>query len=505
MVSQMKRFIEGQSRSQSTLFPQSLDEYIAEDNPVRVIDAFVDELDLRKLGFERAEPADTGRPGYEPAVMLKLYVYGYMNKLNTTRILERETHRNVELLWLTGWLMPDHKTIGEFRRKNGRAIRKVCAEFVGICRGRKLFEEVIVAIDGSKFKGVNSRDKNFTRASVKRRMKRLQKHIDRYLALMDEADAQEGEYHRDTAEELAEKIDSMRAQMRRLKAIEAEVEAHPDKQVSLTDPDTRSMMKPGGGSVVGYNVQTGVDDKNHLIVTHEVTNAPTDREQLASMATAAKAAVTEEAEEGQDEAPPGGQAQEQAEQGEEEEFTVVVDAGYYKGEEILECKKNGIKVLVPKVDTSGKEAKGEFTRADFIFDAKNNEYRCPAGERLTYKSTRFEGRTVHTYRTFKCRECPLKAQCTPGDDRRIERWEHEAVLEAAAAEFRKHPEVMRLRKQIVEHPFGTIKHWMGAQHFVMKRLPNVQTEMSLHVLAYNLKRVIKIFGVQGLIAQLQTA
>ena len=323
----MKRFIEGQSRSQSTLFPQSLDEYIAEDNPVRVIDAFVDELDLKKLGFERAEPAATGRPGYEPGVMLKLYVYGYVNRLNTTRILEQETHRNVDLLWLTGWLMPDHKTIGEFRRNNGKAIRKVCAEFVGICRGQKLFEEVIVAIDGSKFKGVNSRDKNFTRASVKRRMKRLQRHIDQYLAVMDEADAQAGEVHKDSAEELSEKIASMRAQMRRLKAIEAEVEAHPDKQVSLTDPDTRSMMKPGGGSVVGYNVQTGVDDKNHLIVTHEVTNETTDRGQLSGMASQAKTAVRGEAE---DEAPPAEQAQEEGEEG---EFTVVVDAGYYKGEE----------------------------------------------------------------------------------------------------------------------------------------------------------------------------
>jgi len=494
----MKRFIEGENRFQSTLFPESLEDYIADDNPVRVIDAFVDGLDLKRLGFEGAQPSETGRPGYEPTVMLKIYVYGYMNRLTTTRVLEQETHRNVDLIWLTGRLMPDHKTIGEFRRNNRKAIRSVCAEFVGICRGLKLFEQVIVAIDGSKFKAVNSRDKNFTRKSIKRRMKRLQEHIDRYLTILDVADKRAPEETKYTAEELAEKIASMQEQMGRLQVIEEQVQAHPDKQVSLTDPDARSMAKAGGGSTVGYNVQTAVDGENHLIVAHEVTNATTDRSQLAAMAEQAKVALSEEtAEEKTDEAKEGEP---------EEALTVVADAGYYKGEEIVECKNNGIKALVPKVDTSGKRAKGHFTRSDFIYDAKRDEYVCPARQRMRCSFTTEEkGKKFHVYMTQQCGACALKAKCTTGKERRIKRWEKEHILEAAAADLKKRPDAMRMRKKIVEHPFGTIKHCMGATHFVMKRLPNVQAEMSLHVLAYNLKRVIKMFGVQNLIAELQAA
>jgi len=491
----MKRFIEGENRFQSTLFPESLDDYIADDNPVRVIDAFVDGLDLKQLGFERAEPSATGRPAYEPAVMLKIYVYGYLNRLTTTRVLEQETHRNVDLIWLTGRLMPDHKTIGEFRRKNRKAIRRVCAEFVGICRELKLFEQVIIAIDGSKFKAVNSRDKNFTRKSIKRRMKRLQEHIDRYLTILDEADKRAPEEHKYTAEELADKIASMKQQMGRLQLIEEQVQAHPDKQVSLTDPDARSMAKAGGGSTVGYNVQTAVDSENHLIVAHEVTNATTDRSQLAAMAAKAKAALDEETSE---EAPEEAEAQ--------EELTVVADAGYYKGEQIVECYEAGIKALVPKPETSSSKAKGRYSKADFRYDAEHNEYVCPAGQRLTYRFDSVEhNQRLWVYMTYQCSSCPQQAKCTTSKARRIKRWEKERVLEAAAAELKKQPAAMRLRKKIVEHPYGTIKHCMGATHFVMKRLPNVQAEMSLHVLAYNLRRVINIVGVPKLIAELQAA
>lgn len=494
----MKRFIAGENRFQATLFPDSLEDYIAEDNPVRVIDAFVDRLDLKELGFERAEPSPTGRPAYEPAVMLKIYVYGYMNRLKSTRVLEQETHRNVDLIWLTGRLMPDHKTIGEFRRKNRKAIRRVCAEFVEICRKLDLFSRVIVAIDGSKFKGVNSRDKNFTRRSIKRRMKHLQEHINRYLIVLDEADKRDAQFHKDTAAELATKIASMKEEMQRLKGIEAEVEAHPDKQVSLTDPDARSMTKAGGGTEVGYNVQTAVDEKHHLIVSHEVTNAPTDRGQLSAIASQAKAAVSR--------AEPEAKAAAKEAKEEKEEFTVIADPGYYKGEEIVACQDNGIKALVPKVDTSGKRAKGQFTREQFRYDEAKNEYRCPAGEPMPFSfSTTEKGKLLHIYITYQCPGCPLQAKCTTGKERRIRRWEHEHRLEAAAAELKKHPEAMRLRKQIVEHPFGTIKHWMGATHFVMKRLENVQAEMSLYVLGYNLKRAIRIFGIPRLIEELQAA
>jgi len=478
----MKRFIEGENRSQSTLFPESLDDYIAQDNAVRVVDAFVNKLDLKELGFDRAEPSATGRPAYQPATLLKIYVYGYLNRLQSSRRLERESHRNVELIWLTGRLMPDFKTISDFRKDNRKAIRRVCVEFVGVCRELELFSATLVAIDGSKFKAVNSRDKNFTRKSVKRRLQKTQANIDRYLAKLDAVDREEPEIREVTAAELQQKIASMEAKMEELKAHEAEVEAHPDHQVSLTDPDARSMMKAGGGSTVSYNVQTAVDSKHHLIVAHEVTNAPSDRSQLASMADQAKTALDAKT------------------------LTVVADPGYYKGEEIVACKKKGIQPLVKKVDTSGKRAKGQYPRSDFRYDADQDEYVCPAEERMPYKfSTEEKGKTLRVYMTFKCPDCPLKAQCTTGKERRIRRWVDEHWLEAAAAELQKNPDAMRQRKQIVEHPFGTIKHWMGSTHFLMKRLPNVQTEMSLHVLAYNLKRAINVLGVPAMVAKLQAA
>ena len=476
----MKRFIEGENRFQSTLFPESLEEYIAADNAIRVVDAFVEKLDLKQLGFDRAEPSATGRPGYQPATMLKIYVYGYLNRIHSSRRLERESHRNVELIWLTGRLMPDFKTIADFRKDNRQAIRRVCLEFVGVCRELELFSATLVAIDGSKFKAVNSRDKNFTRKSVKLRLKKTQANIDRYLAKLDAVDREEPEIREVTAEELQQKIASMEAKMEELKVHEAEVEAHADKQVSLTDPDARSMMKAGGGSQVGYNVQTAVDRKHHLIVAHEVTNATTDRSQLSSIAGQAKGALKAET------------------------LTVIADPGYYKGEEIVECQDNGIKALVPKVDTSGRKTKGRYSKADFRYDAEKNEYICPAGQRLTYRFDSIEhGKTLWVYMRYGCSSCPLQAKCTSSNAKRIKRWEKEHLLEAAAAELKKQPEAMRQRKRLVEHPYGTIKHWMGSTHFLMKRLPNVQAEMSLHVLAYNLRRAINILGVPKIIEQLQ--
>jgi hypothetical protein len=283
--------------------------------------------------------------------------------------------------------------------------------------------------------------------------------------------------------------------MEELRVHAGEVEAHPDHQVSLTDPDARSMMKAGGGSTVGYNVQTAVDSKHHLIVAHEVTNAPSDRSQLASMAGQAREALTAQAQEA---ATAEGEAQ--------QALTVVADPGYYKGEEIVDCYAAGIKALVPKVDTSGKRAKGQYTRSDFIYDAQKDEYICPAKEPLPYRfSTEEKGKKLRVYMSYQCTACPLKAKCTTGKERRIRRWEHEHILETAAAELKKQPDAMRQRKQIVEHPYGTIKHWMGSTHFLMKRLPNVQTEMSLHVLAYNLRRAINILGVPRIMEQLQTA
>ncbi len=478
----MKRFIEGENRFQSTLFPESLEDYIAEDNSIRIVDAFVGKLKLKELGFDRVEPSDTGRPGYLPATMLKIYIYGYLNRIQSSRRLERECYRNVELIWLTGRLMPSFKTIADFRKDNKKAIRRVCTEFVGVCRELELFSATLVAIDGSKFKAVNSRDKNFTRKSVKRRLQKTQANIDRYLAKLDVADQEEPEIREVTAEELKQKIASMEAKMEQLKAHEAEVEAHPDSQVSLTDPDARSMMKAGGGSTVGYNVQTAVDIKHHMIAAHEVTNAPSDRSQLSSMADQAAAAL------------------------EAESLTVIADPGYYKGEEIADCYASGVKALVPKVDTTGSKAKGQYSKADFRYDAEHNEYICPAGQRLTYRFDSVEkGKTLWIYETNQCTTCPLQSKCTTSKAKRIKRWEKEDILDAADALLQQNPDAMRQRKRLVEHPYGTIKHWMGSTHFLMKRLPNVQAEMSLHVLAYNMKRAINVLGVPRIMEHLQVA
>src|ERR1700674_5256220 len=402
----MKRFIQGESRTQSILLPESLDDYVADTNPVRVIDMFVDELDLGKLGFDGINPAGTGRPSYHPEVLLKLYIYGYLNRLQSSRRLERETQRNVELMWLTGLLRPDFKTIANFRKDNGKAIRGVCSQFVVICQQLGLFSEALVAIDGSKFKAVNNRDRNFTSAKLQRRMEEIESSINRYLAALDTADRQEHSVAQAQSLRLQDKIAALKTQMQELKAIEVRLNEAPDKQISLTDPDARSIKTRGAG-IVGYSVQTAVDAKHHLIVAHEVSNVGTDRDQLCSMATKARTAMGTQ------------------------ELTVVADRGYFKGEEILACHEAGITAIVPKTVASNATAEGRFGKVDFIYDAKNNEYRCPAGQRLIWRYSTIEyGQTVHRYWSSHCQQCSLKDQCTPSSERRVTRWEHEAMLEA---------------------------------------------------------------------------
>ena len=470
----MKRFIEGESRTQSILLPASLEDYVADTNPVRVVDVFVDELDLGKLGFEGVDPAATGRPSYHPAVLLKLYIYGYLNRIQSTRRLEREAQRNVELMWLTGRLVPDFKTIANFRKDNGKAIRAVCRQFVVLCQKLGLFSEALVAIDGSKFKAVNNRDRNFTSAKLQRRMEEIESSINGYLGALDTADRQEPAVAQVKAERLQDKIAALKAQMQALKEIEVRLNETADKQISLTDPDARSMKTRGTG-IVGYNVQTAVDAKHHLIVAHEVTNVGIDRDQLSAMATLARSAM-------------GAQ-----------ELTAVADRGYFKSEEILACHEAGITAIVPKTVTSNATADGRFGKADFIYDAQKNEYRCPAGERLIWRySTVENGLKLHRYWSSLCQTCIMKDRCTPSTERRVARWEHEAVLEAMQTRLDHAPEMMRVRRQTAEHPFGTIKAWMGATHFLTKTLDRVRAEMSLHVLAYNLKRVMKLLGNDAL-------
>ena len=475
----MRRFVEGVDRGQSTLFPQCLEDWICEDNPVRAVDVFVDGLDLAEHGFSGIEPEATGRPSYHPSVLLKLYIYGYLNRVQSSRRLEREAGRNVEAMWLTGRLAPDHKTIADFRKDNGAAIRKVCTQFVALCRELGLLMMASVAIDGSKFKAVNTRDKNFTRAKMDRRLAQIEESVARYLSQLDTADLQEpSEALAAKVVHLKEKLAKLASEQERLKALEKEMLSSPDQQILLTDPDSRSMATSGRGSgVVGYNVQIAVDTQHHLIVTHEVTNTGSDRSQLANMASQAKEVL------------------------EADHLDVVADRGYFNSTEILACEQADITVTLPKPMTSGAKADGRFGKQDFVYLPAEDVYRCPAGEKLTYRFTREEAdKMLRRYWTAACPDCPLKSQCTPASERRISRWEHEHVLEAVQQRLDRNPQAMRQRRETAEHPFATLKMRMGATHFLMKRLPKVATEMALHVLAYNLTRVMNIIGVPQFLA-----
>ena len=475
----MRRFVEEADRGQWTLLPECLDDFIDESNPVRVIDVFVDALDLAEMSFEGVEPAATGRPSYHPSVLLKLYIYGYLNRVQSSRRLEREAGRNVEVMWLLGRLAPDHKTIADFRKENGLALRKVCARFVELCREMGLLATASVAIDGSKFKAVNNRDKNFTRAKVERRRAQLEESVARYLSQLDTADRQEpSEALATNVTRLTEKLTKLKEEMGKLAVYEKQMLASPDQQISLTDPDSRSMATSGRGSgVVGYNVQVAVDTEHHLIVAHEVTNSGSDRAQLAKMAKQAKAVLKTET------------------------LEAVADRGYFNSPEILACHEAGITVTLPKPDTSGAKVDGRFGKRDFAYLPDEDAYRCPAGERLPYRyTTEEDGKMLRRYWTTACQTCSLKSRCTPGPERRITRWEHEHLLEAVQQRLDANPEAMRQRRETVEHPFGTMKARMGATHFLTKTLPKVAAEMSLSVLAYNLTRVMNIIGIKPLIA-----
>ena len=478
----MAGFVEGVARDQTCLLPVALDDFVGADNPVRAVDAFVGGLDLKKIGFTSAAPLDVGRPGYDPAMMLKLYIYGYLNRIPSSRRLERECQRNVELMWLTGRLTPDFKTIADFRKDNGRPIQEACRCFVVLCRELKLLETASVAIDGSKFKAVNARDRNFTEAKMARRLERIDESIARYMAQLATADRQArqgGDVPEAKVARLKEKVAKLKDEIVRLHAINDDLQKSPDKQVSLTDPDARSMATSGKDTgIVGYNVQAAVDTTNHLIVAHEVVNTGTDRDKLSGMAEQARAALGSKT------------------------LEAVADRGYYSGEEIKACADAGITVTLPKPQTSGAKAEGRYGKQDFVYVAGEDVYRCPAGETLEfrYASPDEDGKVIRRYWTSACGSCLRKGLCTPAKERRIARWEHEGVLETVQARLDRAPEKMTLRRSTVEHPFGTIKCWMGATHFLCKTLPKVATEMALNVLAYNMRRVLNIVGVDALIA-----
>jgi transposase len=473
----------GADREQQILFPETLDEYVSPENPVRFIDAFVAKLDMAELGFERAVPAREGAPGYDPRDLLKLFIYGYLNKTRSSRRLERETHRNLEVIWLARRLRPDHKAIAEFRRKHPKALKQVSKEFVLLCRKLDLFSAQLVFIDGSKFRAVNSKDRNFTVPKLKILLGQIDANIEQYLAAVEAQDAQEKEQPGATDPGLQEKLKAFQERKQEYEGYLKQLEESGESQLSLTDPDSR-LMKLHGDMKVCFNAQIAVDAKHHLIVADDVTNEVNDREQLAPMAKAAKQALDVET------------------------LDAGADAGYHNGVEVVECEANGITPYAPQPKSSSKnEGKGMYTKDVFTYSAEQDAYQCPAGQSLGFSTqTEQNGRMLRYYANWSaCAACPLRARCTESKQgRRIMRTPEEPRLEAMAQRMEEKPGLMLQRKSTVEHPFGTMKWWWDGGYFLLKGLEKVRGEFSLMTLAYNLRRVLNLLGVECLLEALRT-
>lgn len=470
-------YIEGEDRNQMVMFPETLDDYIKADNPVRFIAAFVGNLDLQELGFQRAVPKERGRNPYHPGMLLSLYIYGYLNRIRSSRKLERETARNLELMWLMRKLTPDHKTIADFRKENLDAIAGVCRRFKQLCGEMGLFGGELIGVDGSKFRAVNSKERSFNARRLERAKKRVEQDIDEYLRELDQCDKQEAGIEQPTAEELKEKIEKLKQRQGKYEQISQELSESEDGQVSLTDPDSR-LMKGRQGTHSGYNAQIAVDSKHKLIVAEDVCGARSDRGQLTNIAKQAKEVLGVKS------------------------LEVVADMGYYDCQDIKNCEAQSITPYVSKPAVS--RNRGLFIKEDFEYDSQKDMYVCPKGAKLKYVThgkERERGMKYYMNREA-CSECTLKSQCTRGAYRRIKRLENEAVMEAMATRVRGHPDRMTLRKGVVEHPFGTIKRGMGQDYFLMKTTVKVRTELKLTTLAYNMKRVMNIVGVSKMIEAL---
>ena len=478
-------YINGTPRGQSILFPQTLDEYLNENNEVRAIAAFIEYLRFAELGFERGEPAERGRPGYDPRVLLGIFIWGHLNGVRSSRRLEKECGRNVELMWLSGQLQPDFKTLCRFRQDNGAAISQVLVEFRVWCAGAELFGKELVAIDGSKFKAVNSPARNITRGKLAKLIEREKQSVARYLRELQEADEEEGEEpeRQLTAAELKQKIATMGDYLKQHEELQREMKESGEKQRSLTDADAR-LMKTAKGMDVCYHVQTTVDSKHKLIVEVAVTNKAADQGLLPELAQQAQEALGVE------------------------QLTVVADGGYFGCEALRACEEAGITTYVPVPKMDGGQRRGLFPRTQFRYDEEKDVYVCPQGEELTVKARRTRSdraqKEIKVYATKECSNCPLRSQCTTNKHgRRIYRWVHHSVLDRLLQRTRAHPEILKLRKAIVEHPFGTIKVAMNHERLLLKGLKHVATEIRLSVLSYNLKRVMSILGVTTMIEKLK--
>jgi transposase len=466
----------GLDRSQTLLFPERLEDYLAPENPVRFLDAFVAGLDVIALGFAKAQCADTGRPPYDPRALLKLYLYGYLHRIRSSRLLEAECQRNVEVIWLLGKLTPDFKTIADFRKDNLKPLRAVCRQFTLLCRQLELFGGELLAIDGSKIAAVNSRANNFSAGKLKELIAAADARLAEYLKQLDAGDADLPDAPALDKKQLAQKIATLQDKKDWHEELLAQLDEE-QKQISVTDQDARK-MHVAQGSVVGYNVQSAVDAKNKLIAASDVTNDVTDYRQLTHLASEAKATL-------------------QLQQAE-----VVADKGYYNAAEVSRCVEQQITPYIAKADTSANTKLGLYGKSKFKYDADKDVYVCPAGSELTYRFSTYElGRELKYYRAKGCAECALKKQCTRNQaNRTITREENEHLMEAMAARVKAQPQKMALRKQLAEHPFGTIKRWFGYTHFLLKGLEKVRCEWSLITTVYNLKRVLNLVSFEKLIA-----
>ena len=472
-------FVQGESRSQGALFPVSLDELIPEEHVVRVIDLWVDCVDVVRLGFAKAQPKGIGRPPYDPADLLKLYLYGYLNQIRSSRKLERESHRNIEVLWLLKRLTPDFKTLANFRRENGAAFLAACRAFVIFCRGEHLIRGELVAIDGSKFPAVASKRHVVSRKKLERQIAALDADIARYLAELEAADATESSDASPDARTLRETLVRLKDKRDNVATAAALMTEMGIAHHVQGEADARLMKTAQGPTRVAYNVQSVVDAEHGLILHHAVTQEASDNRQLAPMAEAAKAVL------------------------EQEKLTVVADSGYSNGEQLTRCSQAGITAFVPPNRAINNQGDGSFfQKSDFSFDAEQDCYRCPAGETLQRKQAMNKDRQT-IYTTTACPECALKAQCTQARQRFVSRHFDELVFEQAQVRCRSHPEMMKRRREIVEHPFGNLKERIfGNARFLLRGLAGVSGEMALAVLAYNFKRVINILGVHALLARL---
>jgi transposase len=473
-------YIKGIDRGQQVLFPKAIEDYVSESNPVRVIDAFTRVLDFKELGFERGEAAATGRPGYDPRLMMGLYIWGHLNQVRSSRKLERECGRNLEVIWLMEDLRPDFKTIADFRKDNGRSIREVMVRFRLWCMGEGLYGREIASIDGSKFEAVNSRDRNYNESKLKKIIEGERARVEKYLQEIEEADQQEKDDPEKSVEELGKALATMRERVQRHEELLGRLKESGQSQLSLTDEESRLMKTNNGGHEVSFNVQLVVDAENKLIAEYEVTNEGNDLGQLAKMAKKGKEAL------------------------QVDELTVLADSGYFDGNTIKECEEAGITPYLPTPASSAK-AKGVFAADRFSYDEKRDLYICPQGEELTYRTKeRLHNKEYKIYRTNACDGCPLRKQCTKDKKgRKLRRWVDQEVVDRLRKRMLGHRNLMKKRKAMVEHPFGTIKRAMNQGYFLLRGIKKVTIEMSLTVLAYNIKRAISVLGVEEIVKSMR--